>query len=429
MRQTEWCFLPTLICSVQAFSANVAVTSVQELTSAVQAATSGDTVFLEDGTYPVISYGITVRTDRIAIVGKSGDPTKVVVSGAGMNGSIPYGFWIAGDDVTLQNLTVQNVHAHCIQTDVNTDGLRVRNCILRDAHEQLLKIPYDANLKDFSENGLVENCQFYFTKGVGNQYYTGGVDGHYCKNWIVRNNVFRDIRSPDGTIAEHAVHFWSGSEGTLVENNRIINCDRGIGFGLGDRGHVGGIIRNNMIYHGVLTGVDNGDGGILLESSPGTQVYNNSIFFENDYPNAIEYRFAATIGVLIQNNLSNKQIRLRDGATGTVSHNLSNAQKGWFLSATDGDLHLTSQASPARGQGLAMEGLRGDFDGDPRPADAIDLGADQYRDGTVLKAIRMASQPSRRPTRGGACLLPCLTPMAQVAGIFSLSGRQTTTAR
>lgn len=416
--------LLTLLGAAPVFPANVVVRTIQELTQAVSAAASGDTILLEDGTYKVISYGISVRTGGIAIGGKSGDRTRVIISGAGMNGDIPYGFWISGDNVTIQNLTIQDVRAHCIQTDVNTDGLRVDNCILRDAHEQLLKIPYDTGNKDFSENGIVENCLFYFTKGVGNQYYTGGVDGHYCKNWIIRNNVFKDIRSPDGTIAEHAVHLWSGSEGTLVENNKIINCDRGIGFGLGDRGHVGGTIRNNMIYHAVISGVDNGDGGIILESSPGTRVYNNTVLFENDYPYAIEYRFSATTGVLIQNNLSNKQIRLRDGASGTVGSNILNAQKNWFTAAAEGDLHLTAQAAAAMAKGVGIEGLTGDFDGEPRTAGSIDIGADQSNASAAIG--RNAEKHPRGGPPGSMKVFPAAGTVlfSRAPWHFSLDGRR-----
>ncbi len=406
-----------------AFSANRDVGTIQELTQAVNSAEPGDTLFLEDGNYPVVSYGITVRTDNIAIVGKSGDREKVVISGAGMDGNIPYGFWIAGNNVTIENLTIQNVRAHCIQTDVNTDGLRVRNCVIRDAHEQLLKIPYDTELKDFSENGVVENCLFTFTRGVGNQYYTGGVDGHYCKNWIIRNNVFRGIRSPDGNIAQHAVNLWSGSEGTLVENNLVINCDRGIGFGLGERGHVGGIIRNNMIYHAEISGVDNGDGGIILESSPGTRVYNNTIFFENDYPNAIEYRFASTTGVLIQNNLTNRQIRMRDGASGTVDNNITQAQAAWFVSVAEGDLHLTAPAAPPIGQGVAIAGLEWDFDGEPRTAGAIDIGADQFNPtGAVIEGKRRRTYPGARDWRMRFAS-PETGADARIRSFYSLTGR------
>jgi hypothetical protein len=135
-----------------------------------------------------------------------------------------------------------------------------------------------------------------------------------------------------------------------------------------------------MIYHAEIPGQDNGDGGIILESSPGTQVYNNTIFFGNDYPNAIEFRFAATTGVLIQNNLTNKQIRLRDGATGTVANNILNAEGAWFTATSEGDLHLKSAVTPAADKGVAINGLALDYDGQPRLAGAIDIGADEYSD-------------------------------------------------
>lgn len=43
--------------------------------------------------------------------------------------------------------------------------------------------------------------------------------------WLSSNNIM--IRSPDSTLAEHAIHFWSDSEDSIVERNTIINCDRG----------------------------------------------------------------------------------------------------------------------------------------------------------------------------------------------------------
>jgi hypothetical protein len=51
-----------------------------------------------------------------------------------------------------------------------------------------------------------------------------------------------------------------------------------------------------MIYHDTSAGF--ADVAIGLENASGTQVYNNTIFMENSYPNAIEYRFSGTSGVL-----------------------------------------------------------------------------------------------------------------------------------
>jgi hypothetical protein len=225
---------------------------------------------------------------------------------------------------------------------------------------------------------VVEGCLLEYSAGIGPQWYIGGVDAHNARNWVVRRNVFRAIRSPADAVAEFAVHFWSASADTLVEGNTIINCDRGIGLGLGDRGHQRGVVRNNMICHNATEGF--ADVGIALESAPGAQVYNNTIYQEHSYPNAIEYRFPATTGVLIANNLTNKAVSMRDGAAGAVSHNVANAQAGWFLNPGAGDLHLKTARLEVVDQGRSIAGLTDDFDGQARPqGPGIDIGADEFR--------------------------------------------------
>jgi len=97
--------------------------------------------------------------------------------------------------------------------------------------------------------------------------------------------------------AEHAIHFWTSSQGTVVEQNLIINCDRGIGFGLDTSPHLGGIIRNNMIYHSGSGEFP--DAGIGIESSSDTWIYNNTIIMNHSrYNNAIEYRFTGTTNTI-----------------------------------------------------------------------------------------------------------------------------------
>lgn len=369
---------------VAAQTSTVTVSNAAELQNAVAAANAAGgnrTILLLDGTYTLIDT-IYVNTPGVTIAGASGNRQAVVIQGDAMSPGAQVGnvIRVAASNFKLQDLTVQKSRWHLIQIvgEQNADSPIIRNCILRDSYEQMVKVSFDTATPGVtSDNGLVENCIFEYTAGIGPQFYIGGIDAHGAKNWVVRNNTFRSIISPSGSVAEFAVHFWNGSANNTVEKNLIVNCDRGIGFGMeGKTPNNGGIIRNNMIYHAANAG-QFADTGIALVESPNSQVYNNTIVMDNSFPWAIEYRFASTSGVLIANNLSNKPVTSRDGATGTVSKNISNASGTWFANKTNGDLHLTSSVSGVVASGQSVAGLTEDFDGQARPSNSIDIGADQ----------------------------------------------------
>jgi hypothetical protein len=120
---------------------------------------------------------------------------------------------------------------------------------------------------------------------------------------------------------------------------------------------------------------------IALESASDAEVVANTVFIEHDYPNAIEYRFTRTTGALIVNNLTNRAVTERDGASATVSHNVVTAERTWFVDPAAGDLHLRFAVPSVIDQGQSLSGLTDDFDGDARPRGAgIDIGADEYTD-------------------------------------------------
>jgi hypothetical protein len=371
-----------LVCRASlSMAGQMVVSTAPELAAAAGASGPGDTIFLEDGVYALSSSGtIVVRTAGLTIRSLSGDRTAVIVEGWGIQADGHNGFWVAANDVTIADLTVQNVGWHCIQTDVDVDQLTVSNCVLRDAGEQILKVPAASGV-DHSDEGLVEGCLFEYSARVGPQYYIGGIDVHRGRGWIVRDNQFRYIRSPSGSIAEHAIHFWNDSRDTLVERNLIVDCDRGIGFGLGTSTHTGGTIRNNMIFH---TGNPLPDGspgfddvGIGLESAPGARVFNNTVYFGHGY-NAIEYRFSNTTGVEIANNLTNRPIIQRNSAAAVLLSNITDARSDWFVDAAAGDLHLAFPVDTVVDQGTAVALLVDDIDGQARPQGAgIDIGADE----------------------------------------------------
>jgi hypothetical protein len=364
----------------------LSVHNTGELASAVAAANSAGgnrVISLSDGTY-TLTDTLYVNAPNVTLTSQSGIRENVIVQGDAMSDSAVVKDLVraAGSNFTLSNLTLQKSGWHLLQVagEQNADGAVVRNVIFLDAYQQMVKISIDqANYSITGDNGLIENSLFEYTAGIGPEYYIGGIDVHGGKNWIVRHNTFRNIASPSNQVAEFGVHFWNQSADPLVEDNIFVNCDRAIGFGLDSRGNSRGIIRNNMIYH-ANNGAPFADVAVYLDQSPGTQIYNNSIFTEHSYPRSIEYRFTATTNVLVVNNLANKPIMARDGATGTAGSNVENAAKSWFVNPVQGDLHLASSIAGVVDAGRAVSGLTDDIDGDPRPqGSGVDIGADEWR--------------------------------------------------
>jgi len=90
---------------------------------------------------------------------------------------------------------------------------------------------------------------------------------------------------------------------------------------------------------------------------------------------SIDYRFGRT-QVIIENNLT-RRITVRDGASGTVDHNLENVPESYLADPARGDFHLTASASNAIDRGVTMTLAGLDIDGEPHTRGAPDLGADE----------------------------------------------------
>ena len=373
----------------------VHVATARELQSAVRFAnrTGGHlSIALAPGIY-ALSDTLVVLAPYVTLEGPPGGAARVIVQGDGMSAHARIGniIRVSGAHFELRDMTLRRSRYHLIQI-AGEDGAEaptIRDCILEDAYQQLLKVSVSAaHPADTSNGGLVANCLFEYTAGVGPEYYIGGIDAHGAKHWIVRGNTFRNIASPSGSVAEFAIHFWDGSADDLIERNLIIDCDRGIGFGLGHKPNHGGVIRNNMIFHGPRAGRF-ADVGIALADSPGTEVYNNTVLLESGYPNAIEYRFAGTRGAHIVNNLTNEAITERDGASAALSHNVTDARPGWFANPATGDLRLAAAVPGVVRSGEPLADLADDFDGNARPAgQPPDIGADEW-----LGPIRGITKP------------------------------------
>ncbi len=427
-------------CECPAISENgtiITVQNVSELQNALDQAYNANgnmTIKLQPGVYTLSSNlrFISENMSNLTIMGATGNRDDVVLKGLGWNNStVTHIFNVAADGFTIANMTIGEVYYHLIQIQSNpadADNFKAQNVRFVDAKEQLLKVSAGGNL--FADNGSVLCCEFEFTAGIAYQNYTGGIDAHRSKNWVVKNNVFKGIRSPDNVLAEHAIHFWRECEGTVVSGNHIINCDRGIGFGLGSdvaSGHVGGLIMNNFVH-------TNRDVGIGLESATNVKVYNNTVVTDN-YPRSIEYRFPTTTNAQIANNLVSGEITDRSsGSTGTKTTNYTFTNTNIFADAANYDYHLVNTPSGIVDAGTILSEVSTDFDCDARiSGSGMDIGADEVGGSTApeitlnisvwLEGSYNASSNTMGNTLENLSLLPNQQPYGQAP--WSYNGSET----
>jgi hypothetical protein len=382
------CWCSGSAADVSAQSQTLTVATEPQLQAAMRQVASNTTIVLAPGVYRLTStLYFNGALSNVVIRGATANRDDVVLQGPGMRngnyGNVPHGIWTGGgvNGITIANLTIRDVYFHPLIFNGGTQRPYVSNVHLIDAGEQFIK----SNPSGASgvNDGIVEFSLLEYS-GEARSDYTNGVDVHTGQNWVIRNNVFRNITSSAG-LAGPAVLMWNASGNTLTERNLFLNCARGIHYGLIDRAgsdHSGGIIRNNIFFR---SGNQSGDVGIGVYDSPGTQVLNNTVFVSGTYPTPIEYRFGGASGVVLTNNLLDGTIGRRDGATGTERNTLR-ATAGMFVNSTNGDLHLAA-GSAAIDRGVMLTEVTDDWDGDIRPqGGAADIGADEYRAGTAVPA-------------------------------------------
>ncbi len=324
--------LSLLFYSQFSFTSEPAVTTVSSVTElrsafASLAKTKEEAIIVvQPGLYSLSSQRLIFPRANIRLIGATGDPEDVIFDGGGMQTGVGFIFDVSHDHISISGVTLRNVRHHLIQVraENGASDFTLTNCILQDAYEQLLKVSasHEENAP-YSDRGKISGCTFEYTKGIAPQYYVGGVNAHRSRDWIVENNVFKNIASPEDRVAQPAIHFWRNSKNTIVRNNTIINSDRSIGFGLGNltNDHIGGEITQNAIIHHGLEHHINADVGIFLESAKSAVISDNFIYSISNYPNAIEYRFNGSFDNVIKDNVANKRIRSRDNGQAALENN------------------------------------------------------------------------------------------------------------
>ncbi len=369
----------------------VEVANEAQLQDAVNNLTSGTTILIADGTYDLTNTLNIRGVSDVAIRSASGNRNAVVLRGRGMSntsyGNVPHTMAVYdAQNVLIADLSLRDAYFHLIQIhgEADADGVHLYNLHLIDAGEQFVKGSTAGNPGPYADDGIVECTLIEYTDRARSDY-TNGVDVLAGSGWIIRDNVFRNIRAPLGQLAGPAVLMWRNSVDTVVERNLFIECDRAIALGLstpdgnsrdGEKtyDHQGGIIRNNVVYR-----EGPGDIGISVNYARDVEISHNTVVLNDTFPwGAIEYRFASTTAN-IHNNLTDAPIWQRNGATAAQSGNVTSASLGWFEDPGAGDLHLTAAAVLAIDSAQPLATVADDFDGHFRPVGLLaDAGADEH---------------------------------------------------
>lgn len=356
----------------------VTVNTVSGLKNQMSNAPSGTTILLEDGTYTLNGAYLVFGNPGITVRSKSGNRDAVIID-ANYQGEET--FPISKSDITLADMTIKRAYYHGAHVVSGGNNVLLYNLKIIDSREQFVKVN-SSDGSSFVDNGELACSYFEMSDqgrltteqtGTGGSCYTGGIDGHEARNWVVRDNTMQDIYCKNGGLSEHAIHMWDNSSGTIVERNFLINNARGIGFGLGSWGHSGGVIKNNVIH------VDPEvqpyyDTGISLETADGAEVYHNTVVSKPTF-SSMDYRFGATRAKIKNNFFYN--ITQRGGGQAELSNNINQPPTSYFANVNNVDYHLTTSATTAIDQGVSISGIIKDLDGNQRDAHP-DIGAYEY---------------------------------------------------
>jgi hypothetical protein len=388
---------------------HVAPAEADRLRQIVRDAVSGTTILLADGTYALdggdAKHRLDFATPGVTLRSASGQRDRVILDGGHVTTELVS---IAASNVTIADLTLRRVHNHLIHVvpgaASHTTGTLIQNCRLVDPGQQAIKINANPERPYFADEGVIAGCSLELTREgrarIRDNCYTGGVDAHRARGWIVRENTIAGFWCQTG-LSEHGVHFWTGSRDTVVERNTIVNCARGIGFGLGSGtpgrayadagercagverpGHVGGVIRNNVVVADdpeLFSSQSGFDAGISLDEACGAHVLHNTVASTRAPFASLEYRWKGTRATIL-NNLLTHRLVARDGATATLGGNVENAPPSLFVELARRNVHLAASAAAAIDRGVAVPaGLcDADLDGDARGAQR-DVGADEVK--------------------------------------------------
>jgi hypothetical protein len=374
----------------------VHVASEPELQQAIAALRSHTTIVLAPGTYRVTKTIAIEGVTDVVIRGATDAPQDVVLAGPGLQAAgealAPGAFAIGGRRVTLANLTIRGFPEDAIVFGAGAAQPTVYHVRLIDSGRFVA-----ADRPGGVDRGTIEFSTFEYSAASRADYPTGAIAVAGGRGWIVRNNVFRNIRPPDGGLAAPALSFSDGASSILIEGNTFVNAQQEIvvsgtnaraGAANRSADNFGAIVRNNFIAR--RAGLA-GEAAITVTGV--SRVVHNTVLLNGTHRTAIEFGGDAA-GLQIANNLVDAAIEGGGSARAAVSSNATGATAALFKDAARGDLHLTARGAAALKQIAPRSDATSDWDEDARQGAATYPGADAYTAAPLASSSPTAAAPA-----------------------------------
>ena len=374
------------------------------LRTAVDTASEGDVILLEDGTYNLDGSYLWMDVDDVVLRSQSGDRDAVILDGGYVTTEI---INIVGSNITVADITIQRCSSCALHVQpangYDTTGHLIYNVKILDPGEHAIKI--NQNGGNYTDNGVIA-CTWQELTDEGRPYvseivsgcYTGGIDAHNTRGWHIYDNHIEGFWCETGT-PEHGIHMWNGNADTIIERNTIVDVWKGIGLGMNATGgntrgfeaeydcadgsapdDFNSTIRNNTVLitdPELYASAGRFDTGIEIENACLSRVLHNTVYSSEEPYASMSWRYAGSSAHYANNLLSHRLLE-RDVADVVAEGNITDVGSAPFVDVSVGDLHISSGSS-AVDAGVVLSGdseVTHDIDGDVRDA-TPDVGADE----------------------------------------------------
>jgi len=315
-------------------------------------------------------------------------------------------------NIVIYGITTREATASGLKLEgLGEENITFDNCRMIDINERAFKGsgPQINGKFTRSRNISIINCWFentqvplesdHMAEFTGD--YIGGIDVMNLSGLTIAGNTFKNIVGKNGG-ARGAIFIWGqdGCEHVMIENNVIINCDRGMALGnpSGDPsgGTIGfyidgGVVRNNVVCN---------SNSELIEINRLNRVkfYNNTLWKADATRRGIrdtgnEKQLSHHIAIINNIVRGGAADELPRGNNIDVRHNLFffnnpsdiakgegnsifNVSENFFMNVAQGDFKLRPSSTQAFGKGIPLPEVSTDFFGTPRGS-TPDLGAYQ----------------------------------------------------